>query len=444
MKKFRILALLLVMSFAVSACSLIEVNEEKDRAQVVATVNGVKILKGDLIDMLDEQLYYYLQYQQYGLVGELTQIELDGMIETSIDALVEQEYVMQKAKELGLELTEEEKDTALTSLNAEIADLKESFREEVQAEIATGISTEPEDALIELKYQDYLKTYNINIDTIVNTELSAVLIQKAKDDATKDVQATEEEAREWYNAKLETDKERVTETDTSYETTTKNSPVLFAPSGYLYVKQILISPETDITEELMAMEDEQTTWADEMAALIVEDKEKNSAEIDALSDKINASKAEVTKKSDAWLASIKPKADDVLAKAKAGEDFDKLVEEYNEDPGMQSEPYKSEGYLVGPNTTSYEQAFKDAAVALKREGDVSPLVATSYGYHILKVAKVVKPGDVPFEDVKDIAYETVRREKANEMMTDIMTAWKDAAKIKTYPNRYKDIGKDYL
>jgi hypothetical protein len=44
------------------------------------------------------------------------------------------------------------------------------------------------------------------------------------------------------------------------------------------------------------------------------------------------------------LEAAKIKADEILAKAQAGEDFDKLVEQNSEDPGSTSQP---EGYYLG-------------------------------------------------------------------------------------------------
>ncbi|MBR5155055.1 MAG: peptidylprolyl isomerase [Clostridia bacterium] len=76
-------------------------------------------------------------------------------------------------------------------------------------------------------------------------------------------------------------------------------------------------------------------------------------------------------------ATAKKKAEEVLAKVKNGQDFDKLVKEYNEDPGM-----TDEGYTFEQNGTMVKE-FEDASFALKI-GEVSELVETTYGYHIIK------------------------------------------------------------
>ena len=65
-------------------------------------------------------------------------------------------------------------------------------------------------------------------------------------------------------------------------------------------------------------------------------------------------------------------------KAEDGEDFDALVEEYGEDPGMEENPdgyYFTDGMMLQP--------FYDAASQLQ-ENEISGLVETTAGYHIIK------------------------------------------------------------
>lgn len=76
-------------------------------------------------------------------------------------------------------------------------------------------------------------------------------------------------------------------------------------------------------------------------------------------------------------AEVYAKMQEILAKAKNGEDFDALVAEYNEDPGMNTYTggyYFGEGQMV--------QEFEDATKALA-ENEISDIVETPYGYHII-------------------------------------------------------------
>ncbi len=78
------------------------------------------------------------------------------------------------------------------------------------------------------------------------------------------------------------------------------------------------------------------------------------------------------------LAEKKAIADEVYEKAVAGEDFDGLVADYGEDPGMVNNTvgyYFTYGQMVSE--------FEEASFALE-VGEISEPVLTSYGYHIIK------------------------------------------------------------
>lgn len=76
-------------------------------------------------------------------------------------------------------------------------------------------------------------------------------------------------------------------------------------------------------------------------------------------------------------AAAKKEAEEVLKKLNEGGDFDKLMEEYNDDPGA-----TPEGYTFADDGTMVQQ-FTDASFALEI-GETSGLVETSYGYHIIQ------------------------------------------------------------
>ncbi|MEA4933785.1 MAG: peptidylprolyl isomerase [Lawsonibacter sp.] len=84
---------------------------------------------------------------------------------------------------------------------------------------------------------------------------------------------------------------------------------------------------------------------------------------------------------DATIAEKKAKADALLAQLRASDDpvtlFDQLMNENSEDPGLTDNP---DGY-----TTTKGQmvaAFEEAALALK-DGEISDVVESEYGYHII-------------------------------------------------------------
>ena len=99
------------------------------------------------------------------------------------------------------------------------------------------------------------------------------------------------------------------------------------------------------------------------------------------------------------------KAEKILTRAKAGEDFAKLANEFSEDPGNKSVDGKLQGGLyqnVGMGVMV--PPFEKAALALS-PGEVSPgLVESDFGYHIVKLEKKGPSPDDPKKEVYDVRH----------------------------------------
>lgn len=92
--------------------------------------------------------------------------------------------------------------------------------------------------------------------------------------------------------------------------------------------------------------------------------------------------------SDEDKAEVKKKAEDILAKAKKGEDFATLAKENSEDDGTKEEGGKFEMYMDDTVYTEYSDAVKKL-----KAGEIhSTLVETEAGYHIIKLESIVENG----------------------------------------------------
>ena len=79
----------------------------------------------------------------------------------------------------------------------------------------------------------------------------------------------------------------------------------------------------------------------------------------------------------------KTKAEDILNRAKKGEDFAKLAKEFSDDPGSKEKGGLYENVTAG----MFMPEFEKAALALE-PGQIAPnLVPTTYGFHIIKLEK---------------------------------------------------------
>ena len=91
------------------------------------------------------------------------------------------------------------------------------------------------------------------------------------------------------------------------------------------------------------------------------------------------------------------KAEEVLKRAKAGEDFTKLAKEFSTEPGAKEKGGDLGWFGHGQMVPEFEQA----AFALK-PGEISDLVETKFGYHIIKLddRKTENKDGKPEEQVK--------------------------------------------
>jgi peptidyl-prolyl cis-trans isomerase D len=101
------------------------------------------------------------------------------------------------------------------------------------------------------------------------------------------------------------------------------------------------------------------------------------------------------------------KAEDVLKQLKAGGDFAKLAEKYSEDPGSG----KNGGSLglIGRGRTVPE--FEKAAFSLPK-GQISDLVKSSYGFHIIRVDDKQEAHMKTLDEVKDQIEPAIKQQKA--------------------------------
>ena len=107
---------------------------------------------------------------------------------------------------------------------------------------------------------------------------------------------------------------------------------------------------------------------------------------------------------------VRKKAEDVLAKIRAGADFAEMAREYSEDTSAED---GGDLGLFGRGQMVPE--FEQAAFSLK-EGEVSDLVRSQYGFHIIKVTGHQAPFLRSLDSVKDEIRGTLTQEKAQALM----------------------------
>jgi len=121
-------------------------------------------------------------------------------------------------------------------------------------------------------------------------------------------------------------------------------------------------------------------------------------------------------------AAAKAKAEDILKRAKAGEDFAKLAKESSEDKASAQQG----GDLGWSDRKAWVAAFADAAFSMQANEIRGP-VKTQFGYHILKLDGVRPQTEKNFDDSKAELEAQFRRNEAERMFNSAQDQLADAA-----------------
>ena len=121
---------------------------------------------------------------------------------------------------------------------------------------------------------------------------------------------------------------------------------------------------------------------------------------------------------------VENKASRILERIKRGEDFETLARQYSEDPSA----------LKGGDIGFFSRGdmiknFEDAAFALK-VGDVSDLVRTPLGFHIISMDERKGSQKIPFEEVKLEIKFLLKQERSNTLFEKYVQELKSKADVK--------------
>lgn len=128
-------------------------------------------------------------------------------------------------------------------------------------------------------------------------------------------------------------------------------------------------------------------------------------------------------KTEAEKEEIHQKMEEILSLAKSGEDFAGLAKEYSEDPGSKDNGGLYEDFGRGQMV----EPFEDAAFSVPVD-QISDIVETDYGYHILKVVERKKETR-PLEEVRSEIENQLKQVKQNDVFKEHMDQLKEKASL---------------
>lgn len=442
----KLMALLVVLTLALSGCNLIDVDKvaligqdraelEKDFATVLAEYDGGTVTKFDaLASFYSNYSYMYQLYSSFGMT--FTADMASDLVQNAVESEVQSYAIRQQFEKRGLTLEESE--------DAIRAEADESYQTSYDSALGSVEGDTPEEkaAYAELALYSEGFTRERLFDMMLASHQAEAVQQAVKDEIAE---VSDEELQAAYDEKVAANTETYTSTPTQFETDASNSSnvICWRPEGYRTVKHVLVIPEDEVLQAVTDARNAVKTAKDELEKLQTEldgvnddepaegEEVRTAEEIQVDIDAKNAEIAELESAAataeEACLASVKDKTDEIYAKLEAGENFDDVMAEYGEDPGMKSEPNMTNGYYVCADSTRWDANFTAGAMALANVGDYSdaPVISTS-GVHIIYYNSDVPAGAVSLEEVHDALYDETLESMKSEHYQSELTAWVEA------------------
>lgn len=396
MKKLAmILAMALILSAGLMGCSA----KEDPENPVVVRVEKETVTRQEFRNVFN----FYLE--QYGITNENDATYASVVEEIRsyvIDTLVnEKVQLIQARKEKLDKFTDEEKAAIQDSVDETIDTWRSYFRNSLSSTYADEAELERH---TEQMLADYMKETGYSEQYLLKSFEDDMALQKLYAAHTEGIEPTDEQVQAAYDEKLADDQSAYRDDLAAYERdlNAMEGAIYFHPAGFRMVKQILISLPDEVQAELETLRSE-----------------GKDDEADA--------------KRDEALAAIQPKAQEILDSLAAdGSNFDAVMAEKSEDPGSTSQP---EGYMVSAQSTLYVSEFTQAAMALTEVGQISGLVATDFGYHILYYSEELPERTVTFDEAGDAIRESLSNQMKNQAYDELLAGWREGMKVETFPEK---------
>lgn len=352
---------------------------------VAVEVNGQDITQKELDDWTKSQRDQYLK----SVNGDETLLNPKVIEQQVYDAAIVRAVLLQQAKELGIQLSDEQLGTLIRQQSA--FQQNGQFSQTAFEQYMAGTGTNMGRLLADFRQQTAL---NLITGSIVNTAVygknnTEKLIKLLAQERTthlaeipltnfaKDFVATDAQLKAYYD-KHQKQFMRDENLDVSYVVLSKA----------MFAEQVQVT-EQDIEQQYQTYSANLSKDATRQVSHILVDGAAHNAD--------DAQKI----------------ANSIDAKLKAGEKFEALVQQYSEDPLSKAQQGKLDGYTIG----AFGDAFDKAVLALQ-VGQVSAPVKTDAGYHLIRVDAITADKVPALAEVRDNLIAEIKKTRAENAYQD--------------------------
>lgn len=205
---------------------------------------------------------------------------------------------------------------------------------------------------------------------------------------------------------------RITPSDDQLEQFYKNNPQLFQAPESANIEFLLLDLEAAVKGVTLKPEDVKTYYEQNSARLSGQEERRAShILLNALKSAPAAERSAAKAKADALLVEVR----------KSPDSFAEVAKKNSQDPGSAM----NGGDLDFFNREAMVKPFSDAAFAMKK-GDISEVVESDFGYHIIRLTDIKAPKQKTFDEMKAEIEQTLIKQQAQKKFAELAEGFTNA------------------
>ncbi len=387
----QIILALIILPFALWGVS--SYNRSGNAADVAATVNGAKISQKEFENALNQQQDRLRQ--QLGANFDASMLENPQMKRAVLDNLVSQHLLVERAKSAGLSVPDEQVAQVIAGIEAFQVD--EKFDKKRYESVLANQNLSPlafeasvRDDLLGQQMQDAYVQNGYAANSVVDKVIRLNEQQRVVSVSPISFQSLMPEAKV---------------DDAAVKNYYEQNPSEFQAHEQAKVEYVKFSAD-DLLAKVKVSDEDARKYYDGHLNEFGTPEERRATHI-LIAVKASAPQAEQDM--------AKAKAEQVLQQVMQNPaKFADLAKKYSQDPGSAAKGgdlgYFARGAMVKP--------FDAAAFALK-VGEVSGLVKSDFGFHIIKLLAIKPSRVIPFDEARQGIVNKLRQQKADDMFAEL-------------------------
>lgn len=406
----KVLLFIFILPFAFFGIEgIFNSNSKQD---VAIEVNGVEISKMEVNRAIENQRQN-LKAQLGGQVDD--SFLTDEMLSPGvIESLIQRELLKQALTENGLTVSSNVVKSYVRSMP------------QFQDETGSFSNERLETALVQANYTK-LKLYSVVQESMIMEQLQSGIGSSAfiTESELKFLAKINGQTRDVSYAKFEVAplKETVELTEEEMQAYYESNKPQYRTQEKIKLNYVVLGKADFLAEIELSDEEVKEAYSDYLAAQQEQERRRASHILVEINDDRDEEEA-------------RQRIDEVKAKLDAGESLADLVQEYSDDIATAN----NGGDLDFAGRGLYDEAFESALFDLEKEGDLSDIVKTEYGFHIIQLTGVESQPVESFEDKKEQLSnrlkETIAQEKLDAALDEISRLAYESGDLQVISEQY--------